>query len=87
MSGDHNFHQKVTSWGDGVVKPSHRIHLQTWLDNPLTKALKQSHKRQLEEYEVLLRQALETLERIAVLVPKDDTQVTDAIAALKERLE
>ena len=33
-----------------------------WLDNPLTKALKQSHAHQVEQRDALLRQVLDEIE-------------------------
>lgn len=36
------------AWGDKVVAPTHRV-FQEWLNNPLTKALKQSHKNEIEK--------------------------------------
>ena len=60
-----------------------------WLDNPLTKALKQSHTHQIEQRDALLRQALEALEDLDGI----DTQeavvidVGDIITAIRQHLE
>jgi hypothetical protein len=50
MTSDYNFQKAREAWGDGVVAPTHRV-FQEWLNNPLTKALKQSHKTKVEELE------------------------------------
>ena len=52
-----------------------------WLANPLTKALKQSHKNQSERDTALLRQAVEVME-VRMFGAFEQT-----IDALKERLE
>jgi len=47
MTSDFNFQKAREAWGDRVVAPTHRV-FQEWLNNPLTKALKQSHKTETE---------------------------------------
>jgi hypothetical protein len=51
MTSDYNFQKAREAWGDGVVAPTHRV-FQEWLNNPLTKALKQSHKTEIENHRV-----------------------------------
>jgi len=48
MTSDYNFQKAREAWGDKVVAPTHRV-FQEWLNNPLTKALKQSHKNEIEK--------------------------------------
>ena len=48
MTSDFNFQKAREAWGDKVVAPTHRV-FQEWLNNPLTKALKQSHKNEIEK--------------------------------------
>jgi hypothetical protein len=50
MTSDFNFQKAREAWGDKAVAPTHRV-FQEWLNNPLTKALKQSHKDQIEKLE------------------------------------
>lgn len=50
MTTDFNFQKAREAWGDGVVAPTHRVFLE-WLNHPLTKALKQSHKTETENLE------------------------------------
>jgi hypothetical protein len=57
MSGGFNFQKAREAWGDKVVAPTHRV-FQEWLNNPLTKALKQSHKNELEKLEARLAEAV-----------------------------
>ena len=47
MSTDFNFQKAREAWGDGAVVPTHRV-FQEWLNNPLTKALKQSHQTEVD---------------------------------------
>lgn len=51
MTSDFNFQKAREAWGDGVTAPTHRV-FQEWLNNPLTKALKQSHKTEIENHRV-----------------------------------
>jgi hypothetical protein len=48
MTSDFNFQKAREAWGDKVVAPTHRV-FQEWLHNPLTKALKESHKNDIEK--------------------------------------
>jgi hypothetical protein len=57
MTSEFNFHKAREAWGDGVVAPTHRV-FQEWLNNPLTKALKQSHKEQIAKLEAQLAEAV-----------------------------
>jgi len=50
MTSDFNFQKAREAWGDKVVAPTHRV-FQEWLHNPLTKALKESHKNEIEKLE------------------------------------
>ena len=58
-----------------------------WLDNPLTKALKQSHTHQIEQRDALLRQALEALENCGGLTMVGAIKIADAITAIRQHLE
>ena len=62
MTSDFNFQKAREAWGDKVVAPTHRV-FQEWLNNPLTKALKQSHKNEIEKLEAKLAEAAEPLLR------------------------
>jgi hypothetical protein len=57
MTSEFNFHKAREVWGDEVVAPTHRV-FQEWLNNPLTKALKQSHKAQIKKLEAQLAEAV-----------------------------
>ena len=54
MTSDFNFAREA--WGDKVVAPTHRV-FQEWLHNPLTKALKESHKNEIEKLKARLADA------------------------------
>ncbi len=57
MTSDFNFQKAREAWGDKVVAPTHHV-FQEWLNNPLTKALKQSHKNEIEKLEARLAEAI-----------------------------
>jgi len=57
MTSEFNFQKAREAWGDGVVVLTHRV-FQEWLNNPLTKALKQSHKAEIEKLEAQLAEAM-----------------------------
>ena len=48
LASDFTFQKALEVWGDKVVAPTHRV-FQEWLHNPLTKALKESHKNDIEK--------------------------------------
>jgi len=55
-ASDFTFQKAREAWGDKVVAPTHRV-FQEWLHNPLTKALKQSHKNEIEKLKARLAEA------------------------------
>jgi len=57
MTTDYNFQKAREARGDGVVAPTHRV-FQEWLNNTLTKALKQSHKAEIEKLKAMLAEAV-----------------------------
>ena len=96
MTSDFNFQKAREAWGDKVVAPTHRV-FQEWLHNPLTKALKQSHKNEIDdrynEDTELLRKCLDALEMYITMDTVDEAHLLEVdiapkvIAALKERLK
>jgi len=60
MTSDYNFQKAREAWGDKVVAPTHHV-FQEWLNNPLTKALKQSHKNEIEKLEARLAEAADPI--------------------------
>ena len=88
MTSDFTFQNAREAWGDKVVAPTHRV-FQEWLHNPLTKALKQSHKNEIDdrynEDTELLRKCLDALEYEAQR--GNDDAYRELRDALKERLK
>ena len=55
-ASEFTFQKAREAWGDKVVAPTHRV-FQEWLNNPLTKALKESHKNEIEKLKARLADA------------------------------
>ena len=55
-ASEFTFQKAREAWGDKVVAPTHRV-FQEWLHNPLTKALKESHKNEIEKLKARLAEA------------------------------